>query len=294
MKTKRILSLILVSILTITIVLTGCQPNDGTSAAAKNYERIVCGSVASTEIITALGLGDKLVAIDNFAFDVEGIPEDVTMMDFYVPNPEGVLACEPDLFITFDYEQNVESYKSVEDAGVDVLYVSSSSDSVDDVAADIRYLAEALGKKADGEKLAKDMLNKVDALKKKAEKVKEKKTVYFEISPAPSIFSVGSGTFINDMIEIIGAENVFSDSEGYPEISTEAIIERDPDVIITNVNYIPDADKEIIARDGFDELRAVKNGDVYIVDANATSRPTQNVVKAIEQIGKAVYPEIYG
>ena len=67
----------------------------------------------------------------------------------------------------------------------------------------------------------------------------------------------------------------------------------DPDVILTNVNYIEDPVGEIMGRSGWDALSAVKNQQVYYVDNMASSLPNQNVVKALDQMAKAVYPEYY-
>lgn len=71
------------------------------------------------------------------------------------------------------------------------------------------------------------------------------------------------------------------------------MIEASPDVIITNADYRDDPVADIMERSGWSVIPAVANEEVYLVAANATSRPTQNIIDGIDLIAKAVYPEYY-
>ncbi|MBR3053854.1 MAG: ABC transporter substrate-binding protein, partial [Firmicutes bacterium] len=124
--------------------------------------------------------------------------------------------------------------------------------------------------------------------------ITEKKTVAFEISALPYIYSTGKGTFIDEMITLIGAENVYGDQESWIPVAEEDAVAADPDVILTSVNYLPDAVGEIMGRPGWEEVKAVKNGEVYYIDNASSSLPNQYVVKALLEMAKAVYPEYYG
>jgi iron complex transport system substrate-binding protein len=75
--------------------------------------------------------------------------------------------------------------------------------------------------------------------------------------------------------------------------SAESIIERNPDVIITNVNYIDDPIGEIKSRPGFNHINAVINNRVYQIDTDSSVRPSQNIILAVRQMAHAVYPELY-
>jgi iron complex transport system substrate-binding protein len=98
------------------------------------------------------------------------------------------------------------------------------------------------------------------------------------------------------MLELVGAINAFKnepDVNGWLSLSEEVILSKNPDVILVNISYIPDIVNEIKARPGWDSLNAVQNNAVYYIDANASSRPTQNIVQALDEIAKAVYPDKY-
>ena len=95
------------------------------------------------------------------------------------------------------------------------------------------------------------------------------------------------------MINLVGGENIFVDQNGWVSPSAESVIEKNPDVILTNVNYVPDAVKEIKGREGWQNIAAVKNGKVYLVDTNSSSRPSQNIVKALKQMAEFINPDAY-
>ena len=123
--------------------------------------------------------------------------------------------------------------------------------------------------------------------------IKDKKKVYLEIGPAPTLYSVGKSTFLNEMIEIIGAENIFANENSWISPSEESVIDANPDVILTTVNYVENPTEEIKSREGWEHINAVKNNQVYYIDSNSASRPTQNIIKALKEIAKAVYPDQY-
>ena len=95
------------------------------------------------------------------------------------------------------------------------------------------------------------------------------------------------------MIEIIGAENVFADQVGWISPSEESVIDANPDVILTNVTYIENAVDEIKSRSGWNNINAIKEGNITMIDKNASSRPSQHIIKALKEMAVAIYPEQY-
>ena len=139
------------------------------------------------------------------------------------------------------------------------------------------------------------MEKEVEAIKAIGDTITDKKKVYFEIGASSSLYSFGNETFLNEMIEIIGAENIFANENSWISPTPESVIDANPDVILTNV---PDANgvksiDSIKARDGWDSVTAVKEDQVYQIDKNSSSRPSQNVIKALKEMAKAVYPNEY-
>ena len=137
------------------------------------------------------------------------------------------------------------------------------------------------------------MQEEIDSISAIAKIITEKKTVYFEISAAPYMYSFGNGVFLNEMIELIGTANILSGQDGWLSVEGETVVAADPDVIFTNVNYLDDPVAEILGRDGWAGVTAVVNRDVYYIDNMASSLPNQNIVVALRQMAEALYPDYF-
>lgn len=298
---KKILALIM----TLSIfVLSGCSSQtdrmvtdrEGTEVnIPTKIEKIISTAPSNTEVLMALGLGDKLVAIDKYSTDIEGINTELPQIDFLNPDAETIIGLEPDIVIASGHNKtgSVEDpFKAISEAGIPVVYIPSS-DSIDGIYKDIEFIADVVNERSKGKEIVDDMKAQVEEIKAIGDTITDKKSVYFEISPAPYLSSFGKSTFLNEMIEIIGAKNIFENEEGWVSPTAEAIIDANPDVIITNAGYMENPTEEIKSRDVWENINAIKNNEVYLVDQNASSRPSQNVIKALEQMAKAVYPEHY-
>lgn len=298
---KKILALIM----TLSIfVLSGCSSQtdrmvtdrEGTEVnIPTKIEKIISTAPSNTEVLMALGLGDKLVAIDKYSTDIEGINTELPQIDFLNPDAETIIGLEPDIVIASGHNKtgSVEDpFKAISEAGIPVVYIPSS-DSIDGIYKDIEFIADVVNERSKGKEIVDDMKAQVEEIKAIGDTITDKKSVYFEISPAPYLSSFGKSTFLNEMIEIIGAKNIFENEEGWISPTAEAIIDANPDVIITNAGYMENPTEEIKSRDAWENINAIKNNEVYLVDQNASSRPSQNVIKALERMAKAVYPEHY-
>ena len=258
-------------------------------------EKIISTAPSNTEILVGLGLADKIIAADTYSEGIEGLSKDTKLMDFQNPDAEAMVELDPDIVIASGYNQvgsSEDPYKSVSDAGIPVVYIPSSS-SIDGIYKDIEFIAELVNEKDKGNEIIDSMKKDVESIKEIGSKIKDKKTVYFEIGPAPTLYSVGKDTFINEMIQIIGAKNIFADKDAWISPSEESVIDANPDVILTNVNYVENPTEEIMSRTGWENITAVKDKAVYSIDANSSSRPTQNIIKALKEMAKAVYPDEY-
>lgn len=281
-------------------VLVGCSTQNNTSQGAEEKTevgRIISTSPSNTEILVGLGLTDKIVAVDKYSTDIEGLNADIPQLELSNPDAETILALEPDLIITSEINHvgNAENpFSMLEESGIDVLYMPTST-SIEGIYSDIEKIAEATGTTAQGEALINGMKEKISAISEIAKTIpeSERKTVYFEISPAPSLFSFGKETFLNEMIELIGATNIFGNETGWISPSEETILKDNPDVILSNVNYIENPIEEIKGRAGWENLTAVKDNQIFMINTNAASRPSQNVIIALEEMAQAIYPNYY-
>jgi iron complex transport system substrate-binding protein len=260
----------------------------------KEINKIISLSPSNTEILIELGFGDKIIATDEYSKDLVGLPEGIPLFDMMAPDAEQIVALEPDIIYTTEMSliEGNDPYKPIKDIGICVAFIPAS-ESIEGIYEDIIFFAKSLSVEDKGVELVNNMITKIEEIKEIGSTIENKKTVYFEIAAAPSLYSFGSGVFLNEIIEIIGAKNVLAEHDWWISVSEEVVIASDPDVIITNVDYVENPVEEIKSRSGWENMTAVKNNDVYYVDNYATSHSNHNIIIGLEQMAKAIYPEIY-
>ena len=271
------------------------DPSGAEVSIPDSIDSIVCLSPAVNEVLIALGVGDSLVAYDTQSVGLEGIPADLPTLDMMQPDMETLASLKPDVLFVSNmtlYDQT-NPFQQLIDMGVCVLCVPSAN-SIAEIESSLSFIAAAVGKSAEGDALIGGMQAELDRIAAIGESITEKKTVYFEIGAAPNLYSFGSGVFLNEMIELIGAENILADQEGWLAVEGETVASANPDVILTNVNYLDDAVGEILSRSGWEGVSAIQNKQVYYIDNMSSSLSNQNIVKALDEMAKAVYPDAYG
>ena len=262
-------------------------------------EKIVSMAPSTTRFLIELGLADKIVAIDTNSYAYAGdLAADVPQFDMMAPDNEKLVALQPDIIFTSGMSNigGEDAFQSVRDAGICVFDIPSST-SLDDIALDMVAIGNAVGAEDAANKIVYDYNDKIEEIQEIAKDITDKKKVLFEISlPSadyPSIYTFGANTYLDEMITTIGAENVTGDQDSWISISEEEAIAMNPDVIITNVNYVEDAVNVIKTAPGWENVTAVKNGAVYYIDADASNQPNEHVLDAMIQMAKYIYPDQY-
>jgi len=271
----------------------------GRTVKIKNQiNRVISTAPSNTEIIIDIGQAHKLVAVDKHSANIEGIPENLQgnlpLLDFFFPDAETIINLAPDLIIASGHNptgSGEDPFRILHEMGIPVVYISMSK-SIQDIYLDIAFIAELLQAKTEGEALMNLMQTQIDEIAYSAENVKNKKTVYFEISAAPYMMTFGNESYIDDMISVIGAINVFGKERWLVQPDAETVINRNPDFILTNINYIDDPIAEIKNRPGFNHINAVRNNRIFLIDTDSSVRPSARIVLAMRQMQEAIYPEI--
>ncbi|WP_246316510.1 ABC transporter substrate-binding protein [Planococcus glaciei] len=254
-------------------------------------ETIVSLIPSNTEIVYALGEGDKLIG----ATDYDNYPEEAKKVervsDSVAFNAERILEMKPDVVLAYSTGEVAPELAQLEDADIPVFVIQSAT-SFDEVYGDIEQIASVLAAEEKGEELVKDIQTQIQDVQDKLAAVEEKKDVYMEISPSPEIYTTGKSTFQQEILNHAQVENVFEDLEGWPNISEEEVITRDPEIILTTVSYVEDAIGDIKARESWSTVEAIEDGDVYFVDSDITSRPGPRIGEAVQLVAETVYPEL--
>lgn len=258
----------------------------------KEPKRIVSLMPSNTEIVYALGLGKKVVGVttnDTYPKEVKNI-EKVGNMNV---NVEKVISLNPDLVLAHAsaMQGSEDALKQIEDAKIPVVTVNDAQ-SFAGVYQSIRMIGKATGTQKKATSLIKKMKSDLHGVKEKAKNISKdkEKSVFVEVSSAPSIYTTGKNTFMDEMLKTIHAKNAASQQKGWVQMTDEAIVKLNPDVIITTDGATL---KDVKKRSGWKELKAVKNKQVYAVDPDLVNRPGPRLIEGVKEIAKSVYPETF-
>ncbi|MFI3201241.1 MAG: ABC transporter substrate-binding protein [Eubacteriales bacterium] len=258
----------------------------------ESYTTIISYAPSLTEILVDLGYADAIVAITNVD-TTEGLSEEVVLFDMMNPDLELMTALAPDLILSTELTAAGQSdpFADLIAGGTTVANIPTAT-TIADIYLDIEFMGELLSVAEKADVLIEDMQSDIANITERVSGVEEKKSVYFEISAAPYMFGTGVNTYLSEMIELAGGVNALGDVESWIATTDEMIVAANPDVILTNVNYIDAPVEEIMGRNGWDVVTAVANAQVHEIDNMSSSLPNHNIVKALNEMVVALYPEL--
>ena len=241
--------------------------------------RVVALSAADCELLYAVGAGEALVGRGDYCdypAEVLAVP---SVQSGYDTNIEQIIALEPEVLLMSTMAQTEEQVAQLEAAGIRVV-VSDAQD-IAGVYEALEMIGKLMGREAQAAAVAGEMRAGLAELADNAAGAGRR--VYFEVSPLQwGLWAAGKGTFMNEVAELLGLENIFADVDGWAEVSEEAVIERDPDVIVTITMYYgegPTPEEEILARPGWENVSAVRSGAILNLPDNELSRPVPRLAE---------------
>lgn len=271
------------------ISLTSCLRGSDNKVESLNGDiRIISLAPSNTEILSALGMGDNIVAVDMYSSDVEGLNDNVEIFKTYDPSVEEILKLDPTHVILADYKQGPPKYSDLENAGVKLISIETPT-SIQEIYNSIEMIGSEFSKGDEARNIIQTLKDEVKLISEDI--TNDKPRVYFEISQAPYLYSFGNGTYLNEMIEILGGENIFKDLNSWIAPSEESVVDLNPDIIFTNVDVEGNIE-EIKNRDGWENVEAIKNGRVYYIDKNYSSRPSQFFINALQEMNEFMKEDI--
>lgn len=261
-----------------------------------NIKSIASLSPAATDIIVTLGLSDKIIAADSASRDILQTNNidisNISVFDMMNPDSEKMISINPDiLFVnTFSVFSGKNSIDSINASGI-CTAVIPSSDTIKSIEDDIYFIGYVLNKNDEASNIVNIMELNIEKIKSIGNTITNNKRVYFEIAALPNLYSFGTNVYLDDMINIIGAENIFKDRNSWIAVSEENVLFANPDIILTSVDYINNPEEEILSRQSWQNINALKNKNVYYI--SSSSLPTHNIIYALFDMAKYIYPNEY-
>ena len=259
-------------------------------------QRIVSLAPSNTEILFALGLEDKIVGTTDYCDYPEAAKAKPRVAGYTTPDMEKLVSLEPDLILAEAIHEE-RLLPALDKLGLTVIVMSAKS--IDVVLDDITLVGQINGKSKVAAQLVNDLTQRIEAVTSKTESLTpEKRLRVLYICWHDPIWTMGSETFIDDLIWKAGGVNIFADDfEKSRVVSLEAVITENPQVIIisgmgTTGNLIYNSIKKETRLRG---VAAIIDNHVYkISDANLIERPGPRIVDGLEEVAKLIHPEIFG
>ena len=256
-------------------------------------QRIISLSPSNTEMVYALGLQDKLVGVtsyDNYPPDAKDKP---VVSDYSTVDLEKIVNAKPDLVLADSIHKN-DTIPALEKLGITVYAMTPNN--IDGIFNEIKALGQITGKTQAADILVSSLKTRIQAVADKTVKLTdfEKPRVLF-ITWYDPIWTAGSDTMIQYLINEAGGANIASDLNGYATITLESVIQRNPQVIIvmSGTGTQNESLDYIMSNEQFKSTDAVKNGRVYEIDADIFGRTTPRIVDGLETLAKLIHLELF-
>lgn len=285
------------------LILVACGQNDqdrredkqsnqsDSNSKEHSYKRIVSLMPSNTEILYELGLGKDVVGVST----VDDYPKDVKkgkkQFDTMNLNKEALLKVKPDLILAHESQKGTSKkvLDSLEKNGVKVVYVKDAQ-SLDQTYETFKQIGKVTGRKHEANELVDETKHNVEKVIKSVPRHHRSQSVFMEVSSKPEIYTAGKHTFFDDMLAQLDAKNSFSNIEGWKPVDKESIIKKNPDILISTEGLSKsDYYKVIKKRDGFRQIKAVKNGRIETVNGDEISRPGPRIDEGLKQLRDAIY-----
>lgn len=228
--------------------------------------RVVSLNPVTTELVFALGLGNRLVgrtSWDLYPLAAEAVTDVGNGMG---PNVEAVLGQRPDLVLLYASESNRIAAAQLRAAGV--MTLTHRTDKIADLQRVIPVIAGALGADSIGRLIADSVRHSVESVRALPRPV-DTLNAYWHIWDAP-LLTIGGGSYLSELLEVAGAHNVFNEvAQPSPQVSMEEIARCDPDVVLAG----PNAAERIRTSPTWQSVRAVREGRVIVIDTTIVGRP---------------------
>ena len=252
-------------------------------------ERLLSLAPSNTEILFALGLGERIVGVTDFCDFPEEATEKEKVGGFADPNIEKILSLEPDLIFAVSGLQDT-AVDRLRDEGFNVFVVNPKT--VDDLPDVIRRVGRVADVADNADELAGELEDRILAVKEKVAEATGTPSVFYEVYSEP-LMTAGKNTVINDVIGVAGGASLGNESdENYPQFSLETLIEQDPDVYFASTGSMSEP-KDIAAREGWDGLTVSTNGRIHVIDENIINRSGPRLIDALEQFVELIHPDLY-
>ncbi len=262
----------------------------------KPAEKIVSLAPSNTEIVFAVGAGDKLIGRTDYCNFPPEASSVESIAGYSTPNIDAIVLLDPDIVLATGAHNQYGGTADLEDLGLTV--VTLAPESLSDILGNITMVGTLTGNDTEAAQVVADMQSRIDFISDRTAGLSEgQKPQVLHVTWHDPLWTAGSGTFIQEIIELAGGVNIFDDVTGDVQVDTDTAVLRNPQVITvvsghgsamrTSYDYI-------IAEDSpFNITDAYISGGIHLINADLACRAGPRVVEALELFAKFIHPETF-
>lgn len=257
--------------------LTVTDQFDRNIVIPKEPQRIVSGAPNNTEILFALGLGKKLVGVTNYCLYPSEARRIAKVGDITPLNIEKIVSLRPDLVVA-NVLNGSETVNRLSDLGIPVI--TMNPDNFGKILMSIELIGKATGRGPAAVALNTRLRNILNQVQKKAAAIRKRHLKVFVMLGVEPYWTAGPGSFLDEAVRLAGAQNIAADiPKPWAEFSTETLIIRNPDVILTDTDA-----RNVYANPNFTQLDAVKKHQVFAIDSAIYYRPGPELIEKLNDL----------
>ena len=258
-------------------------------------ERIISLAPSNTELLFALGLAERIVGVTEYCNFPPAALNKPKAGSFSEPYLEQIVALQPDLVVASELLVSEEKLEQLESLQFPVLVLHP--DGIEEVCQTLELLGLVTGEKEKAELLVAEMKARLAVVQEKLQQLPagERVRVYYEVYADP-LMTAGCISIVHEIIETAGGKNIFADVQAaYPQVSSEAVIARDPEIILFPHQHGTEGilALEIINRPGWGTITALQEEKIFGLEADKFSRPGPRLAEAVEELVRIIYPELW-
>ena len=260
-------------------------------------QRVISTSPAITEILFAIGAGDRVVGVTDFCNYPEQACRLPSIGGPLNPSTETWITLKPDLIIIQEDSEVIQKNAKI----FEIPSLTVSVNNLNNILNSIQIIADSLHMPQAGHQLAIKIKTKIEGYRTHLKKIKPRQVLMLlsdTNDPSRDLYAVGRDTFLNELLTIAGGENVLPDTMArYPKVSKEYIIAKSPEIIIEVGPKSNLSKEETLARKKtwgkFSTLRAVKNDKLYFISADYILIPGPRLLNILDDFTRTIHPELF-
>ncbi len=255
-----------------------------------NPQRVIALAPSLTEMVYALEEASRLKGVTQFSNYPEAARALPRVGSYIRPDVEKIVALQPDLCLAIRDGNPRHVAEKIEQLGISIYVVDPRN--LQGIMDSVTGIGDVLGAREKAQVLVRDMQRRIDRVRDRVAQTTERPKVFFQIDATP-VISVGTNTFIHELIQMAGGVNLTAGAVPYPRLSWEEILHLQPDITIISSmagGHSPESLKSEWER--WRHLPSVQMGRVYVVDANLFDRPTSRLVDGLEALLEIIHPKV--